>query len=945
MSFNDGFNAYNGSSDISNTGTAQPPLGKRRCVATCPSTPSSMAAPVNAPPQSLLVGLHQQIPRQPQSLQVADGTLNGDATFSPTISHHLHQLILQQQQQQLQQQSRVNSVSNSSSSGCSTSQQQLQQQQQNSRGGAVGPPMAVTTASPNSTTAAPTSGYLQQIQSMLLQQDQEQEQQAQKLQLLQLLLHQQQNQIQHKPQVLAEQMLLQEQNTRMGWQTELGQNKSHSVLQGSQGPVFSTLGIQRRDTSASNSTSSSVSNTTTPTRGDDTVSEIDQLPMDQTTRRLLLGAMSQNSHSLTTTQSSVHAGLQQNRQAPPPQPPQHNASSQQFTPQFGSSQQAQALIMALLQLQSQATNCQTSANTQQQHAVPHQISQATNITSQQTTTPPNAQPEQNFKSTRRASPRGESSASAPGLYSASAAEKPTLKNEEPSIERQSDVSSGGTTLLFQPPANPIQEILNISAGKVRLFMLTLEQLRQNQKRLLDTATPETINALEPLALGHKNLADQMSVENTMLGKLQNDAVMLPSEIYHRKRLQLQLHKFRKQLYLYQAELQHFFHPDAEPLPAMLLITEHPFPRSVVKGQVIPLEAQLLLPSRIDVRSVSNVKVDMEQRISGKKGAKQTGPFLENTSESLDPDGKVFFHLRVAHGTNKKPVCLKLNVHIKYNPLKCLSSPSMPLQSRVIESDPSRPFVIITNSVQWRDSEGILMKMDLFGDLNEVPWSKFANLLQTYYLVATRQSQERPTRPLSIQDLEYLRNVKLGREGAITIPIFEKFWDWFGAGLEKIRHQKNLCTLWVKGFIYGFITKEDSETLLRSQEEGVAVIRLSDRFPAKFAAAYIYKKEIHHSLIEETDCVGNKRSIIEFLYEKPHVRSILQVKLVNGQPQVSLCSKVDVLREFINPEKRDGKPEGYEDFPAYDPTPSTTPTSTPEASPAPLTLSPPGGHNS
>lgn len=57
-----------------------------------------------------------------------------------------------------------------------------------------------------------------------------------------------------------------------------------------------------------------------------------------------------------------------------------------------------------------------------------------------------------------------------------------------------------------------------------------------------------------------------------------------------------------------------------------------------------------------------------------------------------------------------------------------------MTSRLIESDFSPPFVIITNSVQWRDSEGMLLKTELFGEATEVSWAKFANMLQLYYLV-------------------------------------------------------------------------------------------------------------------------------------------------------------------------------------------------------------------
>ena len=52
----------------------------------------------------------------------------------------------------------------------------------------------------------------------------------------------------------------------------------------------------------------------------------------------------------------------------------------------------------------------------------------------------------------------------------------------------------------------------------------------------------------------------------------------------------------------------------------------------------------------------------------------------------------------------------------------------------MESNTSRPFVITTNSIQWRDAEGLLLKMETFGDMIEVSWERFANTYQMYYLV-------------------------------------------------------------------------------------------------------------------------------------------------------------------------------------------------------------------
>lgn len=73
---------------------------------------------------------------------------------------------------------------------------------------------------------------------------------------------------------------------------------------------------------------------------------------------------------------------------------------------------------------------------------------------------------------------------------------------------------------------------------------------------------------------------------------------------------------------------------------------------------------------------------------------------------------------------------------------------------------------------------------------------------------------------------------------VSLGTYDRFWEWFGPGIEKIRHQKNLAPMWVKGFIYGFMAKNDCETLLAKHDEGTFVIRFSDRYAGRFAVAYV-----------------------------------------------------------------------------------------------------------
>ncbi|KAH3766790.1 transcriptional repressor [Pelomyxa schiedti] len=484
---------------------------------------------------------------------------------------------------------------------------------------------------------------------------------------------------------------------------------------------------------------------------------------------------------------------------------------------------------------------------------------------------------------------------------------PTLPN--PSVNEQEE------QLPFQPPINTVQQILNTTVGKCRIFVVTLEHIKLSQKRILDLPPLDCAVNLEALSRQHKELYDAMAVETSMLARLFDEIILIPAEMHHTKRLQMNLSKYMKQLDLYQLELMHYIRPDTIPCPAALLVTDQPFSRSIVKGQTVALEAQLLLPSSIDLKNVGPVDADIVQlHGTSKKGVKCSTPSIENASETIDTEGKVRFHLRFPAGTNKKPVTLRLHATISYHPLKCHNPALAQAGTRVVESNASRPFIITTNSIQWRDSEGILLKMEAFGDATEITWAKFANTLQSYYLGATRQNPEQPNRPLTLKDFEFLNNLKFDGNTVVTLQTFDNFWEWFGAALEKIRHQKNLCPLWLKGYIYGFISKIDSEKLLSRFEEGSFLIRLSDRFPGKYACAYVYDGVVRHSLIKDTDVAGNKRTLVDFLHEIDHVRIIVQVRCdFNGHIQINKCIKQDMLQEFLS-EKQDVCTPGYEEFP-------------------------------
>ncbi|KAH3765435.1 transcriptional repressor [Pelomyxa schiedti] len=512
-----------------------------------------------------------------------------------------------------------------------------------------------------------------------------------------------------------------------------------------------------------------------------------------------------------------------------------------------------------------------------------------------------------------------------------------------------DKSGTSTPQLNRYNKEFASQILATTSSNLKVFSSCLENLRQTQQQILGMQLPIESPQLENLSQQHRQLFSAMDKQHITLVHLFDECILSPTDLYSYKKILLQTQKHMKQLELFQNELSHYISSDSSFCPAVLFLTEQPFPRTIVKGQLVPIDAQLLLASRADIRSIGSVSAIIVQSQSSKKPGKgiTTSVSLECNPEQIDNEGKVRVNVKFMVGTNKKPVTLKLHVNIKHTPLRSQKTPFAQPELRAIESNHSRPFIITTNSIQWRDSEGMLLRTDTFGEMIDVSWERFANTFQSYYLAATRQHLEFPTRALTTKDLDYLAAIKFDNNRLVSASQFDRFWEWFGPAVEKLRHQRGLCPMWQAGLVYGFMSKRECETALTGCEDGVSVVRFSDTYPGRFALAYVFKGEVHHSLMKDSDVAGNKRSLVDALHDVPNIRTILQMKSdFTGNITSSKVSKEEVMREFFT-EKPDPHTPGYEDFPSLEylleasssSPPQPQPHTSPELSPGTSSLSP------
>jgi len=365
-----------------------------------------------------------------------------------------------------------------------------------------------------------------------------------------------------------------------------------------------------------------------------------------------------------------------------------------------------------------------------------------------------------------------------------------------------------------------------------------------------------------------------------------------------------------QLELYHQELQQLaLNPGQTPRCfAFLAITEQPLPMIITKGKCIEesICVQLMTGANVNFQSVSEIKAILQMDNSQPKSSSKS---LEGETERMDDFSRsAKFNLKFLHGTRKNLATLKFNTQIQVS-----GGPRLALESNV-----SSHFVVITNECQFEESDGLLLKTDLFLQNPQVSWPTFANKLQRQFLLATRQDPLKPQRFLSCYELQYI-NTKFFDGGNVTAKNFDEFWSWFGKALQKLRYSRHMGQMWQIGLIYGFIERDEVNAALVNQEPGTFLIRLSERNPGTFAIGYVIEdsnpeKRVRHYLIKPEDLFGGKKSLPEFLVECPQFSKFLQVQFDwnSSNPRYRIIDKDSALEPFgVKKIIQDAPKNGYD----------------------------------
>eukprot|EP01121_Diplochlamys_sp_Union-15-3_P019744 TRINITY_DN7514_c0_g1_i1.p1 TRINITY_DN7514_c0_g1~~TRINITY_DN7514_c0_g1_i1.p1 ORF type:complete len:607 (-),score=88.70 TRINITY_DN7514_c0_g1_i1:95-1915(-) len=329
-------------------------------------------------------------------------------------------------------------------------------------------------------------------------------------------------------------------------------------------------------------------------------------------------------------------------------------------------------------------------------------------------------------------------------------------------------------------------------------------------------------------------------------------------------------------------------------PVFLGVTQDKAGPIFKEKQCGSFQLRLLTSARVQHITTGHVHpelVEINQRI------KRNNQELENSKQVFNETGFAqFTDLKFSSGTFPNLVKMKFRVQVQ------VVVDSITL-NKTLESNVSKPFISMTNTgSQWKDAAGMWLKEDAFKEDFEISIFCFWNYFQKHYLAATKQDVANIKRPLYLSDFEYLLKAKF-RQGVlekktISQKEYQKFWEWIGPGLKKIRYQKYLLWLFENCYLCAFVTGAEAEDTLKMETVGAFIIRLSERLDGEFVISYKHTTGVRHYLIQPNDTADKKKTLIDFLGQSQSFVCIMQVKMDESGKKIFIKhNKNKVLQKY------------------------------------------------
>jgi hypothetical protein len=488
---------------------------------------------------------------------------------------------------------------------------------------------------------------------------------------------------------------------------------------------------------------------------------------------------------------------------------------------------------------------------------------------------------------------------------------PSLFNFEDNASRAANGKQTVKTVQQQPqpiavlPLHYLPEVLEIEKA-LTAHTEHIEKMRTFQKALMQKPSQEAFNQLytEQTKMKQANVAYGQELK-----KLRDTYLLSPHDLHKITLLSNDLAFQEAQLDLFIRERETLT-GQPQPLPlASLYIINQPFPSIFMKKkQLIEQEivhVKILKATNVETKVLSQVKAAIVCHNPYNSKTKKPKPVLDTDSSSVDLLSQTAkFQFTFQSGTRKDIANLRFGVQVDYG--------AGPV---TLESEFSKPLLVMTNESQYGDALKIVFVKDVFANVGEITWNYFANEVQRYFIQATKQDQTRPTRGLSLLDLHYIHQNFFGSASSVNQKNAERFWDWFGKVLRELRYQKNLCAMWKMGFIYGFLHRDLVQRTLINCNPGSFLLRFSESSPGSLTVGYrippmpgmdpqqlVGQKAVRNYLIKDDDIMGPKKSLADFLHGRFEFQEIMQYygeHEADGRPKFRGLPRDEALRQFYS----------------------------------------------
>eukprot|EP01101_Sappina_pedata_P008874 TRINITY_DN500_c0_g1_i1.p1 TRINITY_DN500_c0_g1~~TRINITY_DN500_c0_g1_i1.p1 ORF type:complete len:729 (+),score=230.74 TRINITY_DN500_c0_g1_i1:157-2187(+) len=484
----------------------------------------------------------------------------------------------------------------------------------------------------------------------------------------------------------------------------------------------------------------------------------------------------------------------------------------------------------------------------------------------------------------------------------------------------------GGNILYQKQSSfqPKQEtddvyrtVMGNEENSISEYARLIKTIRDIQKKSLEDG-----NAVDENMVNLRNeqlkLANSLNATSNVLKEMYRSVEMRSEDLTRWESMVLEVNLMQRQLNLYIQELLQYAGNAIPNALLCLVIIKQAFPIVLVQGHQLrddELVVQLLTGACVNVKILSKVKASI--MADGNKVSNSEDKLIDGDEQEMDPKTLVVkFPLHFPKGTRKSASCFRFTV-LAQSTQKYPNSSNMTPFSTTLESEISLPYMVMTNQKQWEACEGVLLKKEAFGEHVEIPWPQFSNTLQRIFVRALARESREKTRPLSADDLHYLKNSRFfGGRHTINQTGFDAFWNWFGKCLQVIRYQRHVLKMWTAGYIAGFVNKAAIDQILINQKPGTFIIRFSETKPGTLATSRACVingvNEVQNHLVSSKD---NTTTIFlpDYCYEKSQllylVRFVITDHYQRGAIQLSLVEKNAALSEFSK-QKKDGTPDGY-----------------------------------